>query len=277
MAESIVLEANMKNHLSIGDVSKLKGVSVKSLRYYGELGILPPAYINKKTGYRYYSMEQMVIVDLIITCLDFGIPLKNFHNYIMQDGLLNMEKILSDAEKIANQKILNIKKSLIALENISNHLSITTAIKTHEGVYHRKISQRFLLTEEWSGDIYDIRLFMGKITKLYDDIEKYDLIPLYNQGVLFLYENNEVKNMVFLEVDRFCDVTNNMLIISEAEFACEVFSNDELRVAENKYFKDKMYPDGSLILVRELYDKKIDNQPTPVEVQLYLKKQESHQ
>ncbi|QSX06264.1 MerR family DNA-binding transcriptional regulator [Sedimentibacter sp. zth1] len=277
MVESIAMEENMKNYLSIGEVSKLKGVSVKSLRYYGELGILIPAYINKETGYRYYSMEQMVIVDLIITCLDFDIPLKNFNNYIMKDGFINTEKILNDGKKIANQKILNIRKSFKLLENISNHLSITTKIKTYEGVYNRNFSKRFLLTEEWSGNIYDIRLFMEKITKLYNDSEKYGLTPLYNQGVLFLYKNNKVKDMVFLEVDKFCDITNNMLILPDVEFVCEVFTNDELLIAENKYLKDKMHPDGSVILIRELYDKKIDNQPTPVEVQFYLKKQENHQ
>ena len=33
----------MKGYLSIGKVAKLKGVSVKSLRYYDEIGILKPA------------------------------------------------------------------------------------------------------------------------------------------------------------------------------------------------------------------------------------------
>ena len=36
----------MKEYLTIGEVSKMKGVGIKSLRYYDRLGILKPAYIN---------------------------------------------------------------------------------------------------------------------------------------------------------------------------------------------------------------------------------------
>lgn len=50
----------MKEYLTIGEVSKMKGVGIKSLRYYDRLGILKPAYINPDTGYRYYSIEQML-------------------------------------------------------------------------------------------------------------------------------------------------------------------------------------------------------------------------
>ena len=66
----------MKEYLTIGEVSKMKGVGIKSLRYYDRLGILKPAYINPDTGYRYYSIEQMLMLDMILLCLGLDIPLK---------------------------------------------------------------------------------------------------------------------------------------------------------------------------------------------------------
>ena len=36
----------MNQYLSIGKVSKMKNVSIKSLRYYDKIGILKPAFIN---------------------------------------------------------------------------------------------------------------------------------------------------------------------------------------------------------------------------------------
>ena len=56
----------MENLLSIGEVAKIRNVNVQSLRYYEKLGILIPAYINPDTGYRYYSLEQIMILDTII-------------------------------------------------------------------------------------------------------------------------------------------------------------------------------------------------------------------
>lgn len=64
----------MENLLSIGEVAKIRNVNVQSLRYYEKLGILIPAYINPETGYRYYSLEQIMILDTIILCVDLGIP-----------------------------------------------------------------------------------------------------------------------------------------------------------------------------------------------------------
>ena len=49
----------MKGYLSIGKVAKLKNVSIKSLRYYDEIGIFKPALTDHTTGYRYYKESQL--------------------------------------------------------------------------------------------------------------------------------------------------------------------------------------------------------------------------
>lgn len=76
----------MKKYLTIGEVSKIKQVSPKSLRYYEKLGILLPAYTNKETGYRYYTVEQLLIVELIHICIELGIPLKKFQKLYYSTG-----------------------------------------------------------------------------------------------------------------------------------------------------------------------------------------------
>lgn len=45
--------------LSIGEFSNICKVSAKTLRYYAEIGLLPPEEINPETGYRYYSIGQL--------------------------------------------------------------------------------------------------------------------------------------------------------------------------------------------------------------------------
>ncbi len=52
----------------IGEFSELTGLSVKTLRFYDELGILKPGYIDEFTNYRYYTEDNynqaLVINDL---------------------------------------------------------------------------------------------------------------------------------------------------------------------------------------------------------------------
>ncbi|CEO11781.1 MerR family DNA-binding transcriptional regulator [Paraclostridium sordellii] len=51
----------MKNLFSIGEVSKIKGVTIRALRYYHKMGILIPRHIDNTTGYRYYSIDQFIL------------------------------------------------------------------------------------------------------------------------------------------------------------------------------------------------------------------------
>lgn len=51
--------------LPIGIFSKFSNITTKTLRYYDEIGILKPVYINNETGYRYYNADQLITVLLI--------------------------------------------------------------------------------------------------------------------------------------------------------------------------------------------------------------------
>lgn len=111
----------MADYLSIGKVSKLKNVSIKSLRYYDEIGILKPAYVNKQTNYRYYTENQLFVLDAINLCLQLGIPLKDLHQYA-KDEHLDLQKLLYDGKILAEQKIGDIRTCLEHLENTLTHM-----------------------------------------------------------------------------------------------------------------------------------------------------------
>jgi DNA-binding transcriptional MerR regulator/effector-binding domain-containing protein len=44
--------------LSIGEFSKVTGLTVKTLRHYHDEGLLAPAFVDRQTGYRYYDLAQ---------------------------------------------------------------------------------------------------------------------------------------------------------------------------------------------------------------------------
>ena len=61
--------------LKIGEFSKLSRVSVRMLRHYDEIGLLPPASIDSATGYRYYSEDQLPVAGRITALRDMGFGL----------------------------------------------------------------------------------------------------------------------------------------------------------------------------------------------------------
>lgn len=62
--------------LKIGDFSKLSRVTIKTLRYYDDLGLLKPAHIDPFTKYRYYIIEQLAQIHRIIALKELGISLE---------------------------------------------------------------------------------------------------------------------------------------------------------------------------------------------------------
>lgn len=60
----------------IGDFSKFGKVSVKALRYYDEIGLLKPAWVDSFTGYRYYSVDQLPRLNRILALKELGLSLE---------------------------------------------------------------------------------------------------------------------------------------------------------------------------------------------------------
>jgi DNA-binding transcriptional MerR regulator len=61
--------------IRIGDFSKLSRVSVKTLRYYDEMGLLKPLYVDRFTGCRFYEYDQLLCLSRILALKDPGFSL----------------------------------------------------------------------------------------------------------------------------------------------------------------------------------------------------------
>ena len=61
--------------LKIGDFSRLSRISVRMLRHYDEIGLLPPVHIDPDTLYRYYDERQLITAARIAALRDMGFSL----------------------------------------------------------------------------------------------------------------------------------------------------------------------------------------------------------
>jgi DNA-binding transcriptional MerR regulator len=60
----------------IGVFARLGQVSVRTLRFYEELGLLSPAHVDDQTGYRYYGADQIPRLNRILALRDLGLSLE---------------------------------------------------------------------------------------------------------------------------------------------------------------------------------------------------------
>ncbi len=227
----------MSQYMSIGKVSKLKNVSIKSLRYYDQIGILKPAFVNTETNYRYYTKEQLYLLDAITVCIKLGIPLKDLNNYV-EGASINLQKLLYDGKILAEQKILDIRNCLATLQDTLQNMAspVTGLAKIPEsksgillpdGFYHNEIVTRKMLTVPL--EEMDVPKYYGQhILKLFVTAQQMGTVVAYPSGVLHEYRNGKYQRHMFLTItgDAPSAETSEQTVrtIDEGDFACRRIS-----------------------------------------------------
>ena len=76
----------MATQYRIGEFAYLGGVSAKTLRFYDEIGLLRPASVDARTGYRQYRSEQLEELASIVSLKSLGLPLANVRSQLNGAG-----------------------------------------------------------------------------------------------------------------------------------------------------------------------------------------------
>ncbi|MHB1347667.1 MAG: MerR family transcriptional regulator [Candidatus Humimicrobiaceae bacterium] len=103
--------------LSIGMFSKINRITVKTLRHYDETGLIKPCRVDKKTGYRYYSTEQLPRMHRIISFKQMGLTLDEIK--IILNNESSIKEVLS---KRADEVKINLCSEMSKLSQIQNYL-----------------------------------------------------------------------------------------------------------------------------------------------------------
>ncbi len=154
----------MENKFTIGQMAKLHNMPVKTLRYYDEIGLFKPNEVDPKTGYRYYTVEQFKLLDIITYLKMLGVPLEEIKKQISNRDIREFIKTLHNHQKITERKIreLQIVKKKIE-ERIKEFEA--AANTTNVGVpFVKQMEERTIL--QWREPIrttVDLELSLRKI------------------------------------------------------------------------------------------------------------------
>jgi DNA-binding transcriptional MerR regulator len=75
----------MDYKFKIGEIAGIFDVSIRALRLYDKLGVLKPGFIDDKTGYRYYTTEQVQQLQSIISLRGIGLSLMDIKSVLDDD------------------------------------------------------------------------------------------------------------------------------------------------------------------------------------------------
>ncbi|MBN2074143.1 MAG: MerR family transcriptional regulator [Dehalococcoidales bacterium] len=92
----------------IGDFSRISRVTVRTLRYYDEIGLIKPVRVDELTGYRYYSIEQLPQLNRIIMLKEIGLSLDDIGSTLDSGAPVGHIRQLLQVKKSEIQERLNL-------------------------------------------------------------------------------------------------------------------------------------------------------------------------
>jgi effector-binding domain-containing protein len=151
----------------IGDFSTLSRISVKTLRYYDEIGLLKPVEVDRFTGYRYYSADQLPKLNYIRSLKDMGLSLEEVATFINNDLTPHQMRdifILKKGE--LNQRLNEERRRLEQVEKLLMQIEKEGAMPDYQ-VTIKKVEPQLVAS------IRDILPTYGNVGPLYGEIFKY--------------------------------------------------------------------------------------------------------
>ena len=101
--------------MQIKEFAKLTGVSVRTLRYYDEIGLLKPAFVDKFTGYRFYDERSLVRMQEILFYRELDFSLKSIAE-ILSSPYYDKEKALAEQKKLLILKKERLERLISAID-----------------------------------------------------------------------------------------------------------------------------------------------------------------
>ena len=84
-----------KSYFTIGEFAQLFGISKQTLFYYEKNKIFSPKLIEDN-GYRYYSLEQYFVFEIIITLRKLGVSLKEISAYVNNRNIDSLQQLFAN-------------------------------------------------------------------------------------------------------------------------------------------------------------------------------------
>ena len=109
--------------MQIKEFAEITGVSVRTLHYYDEIGLLVPAHVDRFTGYRYYDKNSLLRMQEILFYRELDFSLKSIGEILSspnydKNKALNEQKHLLILKKERLEKLISAIDGAVKGENV---------------------------------------------------------------------------------------------------------------------------------------------------------------
>src|SRR5215208_5024208 len=112
---------------TVKQVAAMSGVSVRTLHFYDEVGLLKPAYVGAN-GYRFYEEAQLLTLQQVLFYRELGFELKQIQRIL---GRADFEKVaaLRSHRQVLQKSLVRTRRLIETVDKTIEHLKGTKRMK----------------------------------------------------------------------------------------------------------------------------------------------------
>lgn len=222
---------------TIGQFSKIGMVSAKTLRYYDEINLLKPSYVDSENQYRYYSDKQVPEILFISEMKNYGLKLEEIKVVMDNPDPFLLETILKNKADEINAEI---QKNIILLKLIENKI---IKIKSGGNIMEMNSNLKVELEDKKSMYVAYRRAVISMsnigniIGKVFEDMSRMNLkaegpiMTVYHDKE-FDHENADIEICIPVNKKAGTDKTENIRKFSGGLHACTTFIGPYSKLGE---------------------------------------------
>lgn len=222
-----------KNLLKIGEMAKLNHISTQTLRLYAKNKLLEPEYLDKDTGYRYYTIAQCAKLDLIKVLKSCRLSLEQIKKIFSLSSETTLIKILENQIGTLSNEIYNLTVSRNNLLRIEKNLKVLNSLPPLGHIFFEYIPERKIDVQETQYDFFaqGHTGYEKMLRHMQNYLHRNKLPPSYfvNIGTIMgrdrFLESDYCSNKVFIFVDELYPQRESLRTIP-ANMYISIVSND---------------------------------------------------
>lgn len=208
----------MKKILRIGEFSKINHISIQTLRFYDQIGLLRPYEVDPETNYRYYHINQSSLVDSIQYLRQLDFSLKEIKEILSDRDQFHLHRLIEERyqqllqekemleERIKEIEIFRSGAQLYGEKQTDQKLEIVAFPERHilsfsidQNIYQLDNEEYELYLRYFKQEILNYNPFFNNFSRVGSIMKRGDFLNqnwFSNQFCLFHQTQNELPNLI---------------------------------------------------------------------------------
>ena len=186
----------MKEFFTIGEISKLFNINKKTLRYYDEIDLFKPSYVDKNNRYRYYSLDQFECLETIQYLKELGLTLNKIKYHLNTLNLNSIVDSLQYQNQIIEEKISELKNMQHNINRRISQIEDATRRDVLDQIRELEFDDRFSIEYKEKISYKDVELLVRKLAQ----VSSYKICLTYGDVGISVSKEN-LQNQFYDEYD----------------------------------------------------------------------------